>query len=220
MAGRLTTLLKAFHERLFKYAWKFGIIGLIGFLIDFGIFNLLRSTLLDPARVPNGTIWANVVSTVVATLFTWFGNRYWAFREHRRKNFWLELTEFAITSAIGLGITTLCLFISHNVMGLTDTVSDNISKNVVGLILATLFRFLMYRFLVFSPARKDGHSRLQREAEARALDEAAVAAAIDPAAAAFLEETAGAVADVTPEAALQSSPGGAPDRLAAPRRDP
>lgn len=201
MAGRLKSLLSAFHERLFKYAWKFGIVGLFGFLIDFGIFNLLRATVLDPERVPNGTIWANVVSTVIATLFSWFGNRYWAFREHRRKNFWLELTEFAITSAIGLGITTLCLFISHNLMGLTDPVSDNISKNVVGLVLGTLFRFLMYRFLVFSPARRDGHSRLQREAEERALDEASAVAAIDPAAAPYLEETL--------EASLAESDGGA-----------
>jgi len=195
MAGRLTTLLRAFHERLFKYAWKFGIVGLVGFVVDFAIFNILRSTVFDPTQVPNGSIWANVVSTIIATLVTWFGNRYWAFREHRRKNFWLELTEFAITSAIGLGITTLCLFISHNLLGYTSQLADNISKNVVGLILATAFRFLMYRFLVFSPARKDGHSRLQKEAEDRALDEAAILAAIDPAAAPFVEDEAEAVAE-------------------------
>ncbi len=77
---------------------------------------------------------------------------------------------------------------------MTSQLADNISKNVVGLILGTAFRFVMYRFLVFSPARKDGHSRLQREAEERALDEAALLAAIDPAAADFVEDEAQGVA--------------------------
>ncbi|MBO9578210.1 MAG: GtrA family protein [Microbacteriaceae bacterium] len=190
MPGRIASLLRAFHEKLFKYAWKFGLIGGIAFGIDVGVFNALRATLFDPATVANGSLWANVGSTIVATLFTWFGNRYWAFREHRRKNFWLELAEFVIVSLLGLGITTLCLHISHNVLGLTSPLADNISKNVVGLILGTAFRFLMYRFLVFSPKRKDGHSRLRREAEKRAFDEAALVAAIDPGAAGFLEDAA------------------------------
>lgn len=192
--GRLTSLLRAFHERLFRYAWKFGVVGLVCYGIDVGVFNLLRLTVFDPSQVAGGTHWANVGSTVVSTLAAWFGNRYWAFREHRRKNFWLELTEFMITSLIGLGITELCLYASHNLLGLTDALSDNISKNVVGLVLATVFRFVMYRFLVFSPARRDGHSRLQREAEERALDEAALLAAIDPGGANVVEEAAEEVA--------------------------
>ena len=35
-------------------------------------------------------------------------------------------------------------------LGLTSPVADNIAANVVGLALGTLFRFLMYRTVVFN----------------------------------------------------------------------
>ncbi len=195
MTGRFASLLRAFHERLFKYAWKFAVLGLITYAIDVGVFNLLMTTAFVGSTVPGIELWAKVLSTAVATIASWFGNRYWAFREHRRKNFWLELVEFAITSIIGLAIAELCLWFSHYVLGYTSLAADNISANVIGLVLATLFRFVMYRYLVFSPNRKDGLSRLQQEADELALDEAAALAAIDPAAADFIEETAQAGVD-------------------------
>jgi hypothetical protein len=38
-------------------------------------------------------------------------------------------------------------------MGLTSPLADNISNNVIGLGLGTLFRFALYRWWVFSPNR-------------------------------------------------------------------
>jgi putative flippase GtrA len=110
------------------------------------------------------------VSVAIATLVTWFGNRYWTFREHRRKNFMLELAEFTVIAVAGLGISLLCLWISHYVLGFTSLAADNISANVIGLVIATLFRFLMYRYWVYGQHRKDGlTARKEREAEAAAL---------------------------------------------------
>jgi len=176
MAGGFTSFLRAFYDRLFKYAWKFGVVGAVGWIIDFGIFNWLLGNDILPETLAGAELWAAVISVTVATVATWFGNRYWAFREHRRKNFGLEFAEFVVTSAIGLGIQTLCLWFSHYVLGLTDIVSDNIAKSVVGVVFALIFRFLMYRFVVFSPARRDSQSRLDREAAERASEERAGAA--------------------------------------------
>jgi len=50
---------------------------------------------------------------------------------------------------IGLGIGLGCLWISHYALGLTSPLADNISANVVGLGLGTLFRFWSYRKWVF-----------------------------------------------------------------------
>jgi hypothetical protein len=51
--------------------------------------------------------------------------------------------------------------VSHYLMGLTSPLADNISNNVIGLGLGTLFRFALYRWWVFSPNR----SRVLRSAE-------------------------------------------------------
>ncbi|MDP2014193.1 MAG: GtrA family protein, partial [Actinomycetota bacterium] len=42
-----------------------------------------------------------------------------------------------------------CLYISHYVLGLTSALADNLSANVIGLGLGTLFRFWSYRKWVF-----------------------------------------------------------------------
>ena len=41
------------------------------------------------------------------------------------------------------------LVLSHDVLGLTSRLDDNISANVIGLGLATAFRFWSYRTFVF-----------------------------------------------------------------------
>ena len=46
-------------------------------------------------------------------------------------------------------IPMACLWISRNVFGLDDPLSDNISANVVGLLLANAARFFLFRWLVF-----------------------------------------------------------------------
>jgi putative flippase GtrA len=147
-------------ERLFDlflgYAVRFGIVGLAGYAIDVGIFNALRLGFLGNDHFFQDPIGAKIASVTIATLATWFGNRYWTFRENRRKNFMLELLEFCAIALVGMGISLLCLYVSHYVMGYTSLLADNISTNVVGLILATAFRFLMYRFWVYGDHRSDG----------------------------------------------------------------
>ncbi|MFB2599278.1 GtrA family protein [Herbiconiux sp. P17] len=178
-------------ERLVRYALKFGVVGLAGYAIDVGVFNLLRLGVFGDEGWFSGPIGAKVVSVTLATLATWFGNRYWTFREHRRKNFLLELFEFSIIAVLGLGISLGCLYVSHYLLGYNNLLADNISGNVIGLVLATAFRFLLYRYWVFAPHRADGYTAMQNarlEADAAAAmaaggaapGEAADAAALHP----------------------------------------
>jgi len=140
---------------ILKYAVKFGVVGLVGYTIDVGIFNLLRLGYLGGGTQLQEPLWAKVTSVSIATIVTWFGNRFWTFREHRRENFMLELLEFSAIAAVGMGISLGCLYLSHYVFGWTSLLADNISTNVVGLALATSFRFLMYRFWVYGHHRSD-----------------------------------------------------------------
>lgn len=166
----MASLGKAFsylYERLIRYALKFGVVGLVGFAIDVGIFNALRLGAFGFDHFFQGPIGAKIISVTLATLATWFGNRFWTFREHRRQNFLLELLEFSAIAVVGMGISLLCLWVSHYLLGFDNLVADNISTNVIGLGLATAFRFLMYRFWVYGHHRSDGlTARMRRDAEA------------------------------------------------------
>lgn len=132
---------------------RFGLVGGVGLVVDFSVFNLLRATIFDPARIHEGPVFAKIISTVLAIIVNWIGNRFWTFREHRGRQLVREGVEFGIVSIGGLLIGLLCLFVSHYVLGFTSLLADNISSNVIGLALGTAFRFSLYRLWVFSPRR-------------------------------------------------------------------
>jgi putative flippase GtrA len=157
---RLVDLGRVLYSTLIGYVLKFGVVGLAGYVIDVSIFNALRLGLFGEGHFFQGPIGAKIVSVAIATLATWFGNRYWTFREHRRANFLLELVEFTVVSVGGLAIGLICLWVSHYLLGFTSLLADNISSNVVGLVLGTTFRFVLYRFWVYGPKR--GHTFVVR----------------------------------------------------------
>ena len=51
-------------------------------------------------------------------------------------------------------IPLTCLWISRNLLGLDDPLSDNVSANVVGLLLANAARFFLFRQYVFLRAQQ------------------------------------------------------------------
>ena len=145
---------------LLAYAVKFGIVGLIGLVIDVTLFNLLRLGVFGDDNWAQSAIGAKTISTSVAIIFNWLGNRYWTFRKHRRRNYVREFVEYVIVSLGGMVIALGCLWVSHHLLGFTSLVADNISTNVVGLALGTAFRFVLYRYWVFGHHRADGLSNL------------------------------------------------------------
>jgi len=148
---------------------RFALVGGLGFVVDVGLFNLLRLGVFGEGHLLQGPIGAKIVSVSAAVLLTWFGNRYWTFREHRRRNYLLELLEFVTVAIGGLLIGLACLGVSHYLLGFDDLVADNISGNVIGLFLGTAFRFFLYRYWVYGHHRADGLAAHERKAEAAAL---------------------------------------------------
>jgi putative flippase GtrA len=168
--NRLSAFFKQVYDRLIRYAIKFGIVGILAYMIDVAVFNLLRIGVFGTGTWFQSPLGATVVSVTVSTVFAWIGNRYWTFREHRRKNYLLELVEYGAVAVVGLGINLACVWISHYVLGFDSLLADNISRNIIGVGLATLFRFLMYRYWVYGQHRKDGLSAIEsRRAEAAAM---------------------------------------------------
>ncbi|MGV1034579.1 MAG: GtrA family protein [Microbacteriaceae bacterium] len=150
MAGSLWELIS-------RYALKFGVVGGLGFIIDLGISNALWAHGLSTGSDAwmYGPVGAKLISTSVAILFNWVGNRYWVFRAHRRRDVLKELFEFVIVSIGGMLIALGALWFTHHVLGLNNLVANNVAGNVVGLGLGTIFRFVLYRYWVY------GHHRTE-----------------------------------------------------------
>jgi putative flippase GtrA len=134
-------------QGLLREIGKFGIVGGICYLVDFAISNVLWSVMGEPL-VPK------VISTVIAATLAFVGNRFWTWRHRERSGLAREYPLYFGVNLVGLGIGVLCLQLSHNWLGsywpvLTTRLADNISGNVVGIGLASLFRFWAYRRFVF-----------------------------------------------------------------------
>ena len=129
---------------IYREMIKFGVVGALAFVIDLGLANLLWHTVLED-RVTT----AKIISGLVATLFSWVGNRQWTFRHRRNRRAHHEFSLFAITNGVALAIGAGAIAFSHYALGLTSLLADNVA-NIVGIGLGTLFRFWAYRTLVFA----------------------------------------------------------------------
>jgi putative flippase GtrA len=130
---------------------KFGVVGAVAFVVDLGLFNLLRATVLTgygTGPVSKAVI-ATMISATVATCVAWFGNRMWTFRHRRNRPVHHEAALFALTNGVALLIQAACVGFSHHVLRQESLVAENVAK-LVGIALGTLFRFWAYRRFVFS----------------------------------------------------------------------
>jgi putative flippase GtrA len=132
---------------------KFGVVGLGGFVADVGGFNLLRFA-GGEGPLYDYPLTAKVISTALGIVVAWLGHRYWTFSEGRRLRVHHEFMLFVAVCLGGLAITLGCLWVSHYALQLTSALADNISANVIGLGLATAFRFWAMRTHVFGHGRR------------------------------------------------------------------
>lgn len=150
-------LLTNLIRRLWREAAKFGIIGLINFGVDVGLFNALRHGTLE-----SKPLTAKVISTSVAVVLSYFMNRHWTWKGRSRTGLRRELPLFVLLSAVGLGISLACLSVSHYALGHTSKLADNISANGFGLVLGMVWRFWSFKRWVFlAPPGESEPSALQ-----------------------------------------------------------
>jgi putative flippase GtrA len=123
---------------------KFLVIGAIGAIITFGVANALH---------PIGKYKAITVATILATVITYLGNRYWTFRHRQGKGTTRDSIMFFVLNAVGLVIYYACIGII-DLAGLGHSVAWYNVALVVGTGLGTLFRFWSYRRWIWlaSPA--------------------------------------------------------------------
>ncbi|WP_330330788.1 GtrA family protein [Streptomyces sp. NBC_00536] len=121
---------------------KFGAVGGMGVLVNFGVFNLLRHT-TDLAVVR-----ASVIAIVVAIISNYIGFRYFTYRDRDRGSRRREMTLFVVFSLIGMVIESGVLYAATYGFGWDSNLQSNIFK-FLGMGIATVFRFWSYRTWVF-----------------------------------------------------------------------
>ncbi len=135
-------------------AVKFGLVGALGFVVDVGLFNLLRFA-GNPGVLEHKPLTAKAISVTVATVVTYFGNRHWTWHDRARGARHREAILFFVFNGLGMAISLACLGISHYVLGLHSVLADNVSANLVGLGLGMVFRFWSYRTFVFTGGKSE-----------------------------------------------------------------
>jgi putative flippase GtrA len=114
---------------------KFLVIGGIGAVVTFAVANLLHDM---------GKYKAVTVATIVATVVTYLGNRYWTFKHRQGKGTARDSALFFVFNAIGLLIYYGCIWLIQDAAGLSGKLWYNVAL-VVGTGLGTLFRWWSYR---------------------------------------------------------------------------
>lgn len=121
---------------------KFGLVGIIAFVITLGGANLLHY------GAGLGPLTSVTIATAVATVFAFLGNKLWAFR-HRKGSHWgRESVLFFVFNGIGLLIQLGVVAAVRYGLGLDDRLSYNVA-NIIGIGVATIFRLYCYRRWVF-----------------------------------------------------------------------
>ncbi len=144
------SLFTRLRRGLLGYFVKFGLVGLVGLVVDVSLFNLLS---LSGPGWWSEPLQAKFISTSVAIVVNWLGNRYWTFRRDKRSDVFRELVEFVAASVAGMLVTLATLWFTHYALGFDSLLADNISANVIGLGLGTLVRFALYRWWVWNVKR-------------------------------------------------------------------
>lgn len=101
---------------------KFMIVGVIGFIVDFGTVTILQATILPPTTKSGDRIIVNVIlATSIAFIaalisnFTW--NRIWTYPDSRSRSARQQLFMFAFISLVGWLGRTIWITTAYHLLG-------------------------------------------------------------------------------------------------------
>ena len=138
-----------FRSPIHEFA-KFAVIGVTGVFITNAVYDLLY------LHAALGPVSSTTIATIVATIASYLGNRYWSFRDRQRTGMAREIVVFAVLNAMGLLIQDATVAFNSYALGLGhDKLAGFVALNT-GIVLATVFRFGSYRLFVWVAPPADG----------------------------------------------------------------
>lgn len=155
-------MVTAFGERAFTIApmprrpflseaVRFMTVSLMATVVAVGLYNWLAYApyhLWSPLH--RHVTWSYVVAHSVGMLVSYELSRRWTFRHRSANKAGEGFLSYAVINIITMATIPLgCLWFSRHVMDLTSPLADNVSGNVVGLLLSQVARFFLFRRFVF-----------------------------------------------------------------------
>ncbi|WP_328401364.1 GtrA family protein [Nocardia sp. NBC_00403] len=136
------------HRELLKFA----VVGAITWFIDTGVVYTVKLTVLGEKPLT-----ARLLGVLIATITSYILNREWSFRTRGGRQRHHEAALFFAISALGIGVTLLPQAISLYLLDLrvphvgpvTQAVANFITGQILGVLLAMVFRFWAFRRFVF-----------------------------------------------------------------------
>jgi putative flippase GtrA len=127
---------------------KFGVVGGLGTIIDLGGAAVLHSAYHE------GPLESKALSITAATVFTYFGSRFWTFRHRENQPVHREAGLFIALNVVGLIIAEVVIAGTTYGLGLKDPLAYN-AASFLGTGIGTIFRWYAYRKWVFlAPAEQ------------------------------------------------------------------
>ena len=160
----MVSIRRRFTELIPELA-KFGVVGLIGAIIDLGGAAYLHG------KVGVGPMVAKGLSITAATVVTYLGSRFWTFRHRVNQALLREGLLFVALNVVGLAIAEIVIAVTTYGLDKNSTLAYN-AASVVGTGLGTIFRYFSYKKWVFLAGDPGA---------AVAAGEAAVSGIVDPA---------------------------------------
>jgi putative flippase GtrA len=138
---RMASLRKRLTDLIPELA-KFGVVGLIGSIIDLGGADYLH------VHMGIGPMAAKAMSITAATLVTYLGSRFWTFRHRVNQALLREGVLFVALNVIGLGIAEIAIAVTTYGLDMKSELAYN-AASVVGTGFGTIFRYFAYKKWVF-----------------------------------------------------------------------
>ena len=151
--------LYARYRHLIPELLKFCVVGGLGAVIDLGGAAVLHG------KFHVEGLEAKAISTIIATVVTYLGSRFWTFKHRENQALGREVAIFVVLNVIGLLIAEAVIAIVTYGLGLHSQLEYN-AASVLGTGLATIFRYFAYRQWVFTaPAEEPALAPTAAESE-------------------------------------------------------
>ncbi len=129
---------------------RFGVVGVLATILDWGIFYILTHFTLIHYVV------ASIIGFSVSVIFNYLFSRIWVFHVKENQNVLREFVLFLITSMIGMGINTLVLwvcvewlFVKISVFSALPSDITELMGKAVATVVVMAWNYLIRKFLVF-----------------------------------------------------------------------
>ncbi|WP_030473353.1 GtrA family protein [Lentzea aerocolonigenes] len=141
---------------------KFALVGGTCFVIDTVLFFGIKTVVL-----PNNPVTAKIIATLVATIVSYVLNREWSFRTRGGRERHHEAALFFLVNGIGIVLNSAPLYVARylfhlqepHVSRLTEEISDFLSAQIIGTLIAMAFRWYGYKTWVFPEENVRGRDR-------------------------------------------------------------